>query len=123
MPGVNVPVPYERGHLIDGGTTSLVPVSFARALGADVVIAVDIYCQGPRGDGMSVSSVLSRVMRTQSCLVAAPEMAQADVLIAPAVSVPGMSAKDEQGRAIRAGYEAARAALPRLMRNAGGARS
>lgn len=118
VPGVNVPVSYDRGHLIDGGITSLVPVRFARAMGADVVIAVDIYCQGPRSDGMSVASVVSRVMRTQSCLVAAPEMAEADVLVAPAVSVPGMSAKDEQGRAIQAGYEAARAALSRLMRNA-----
>jgi NTE family protein len=58
-------------------------------------------------------------MRAQSCLVAGPEMAEADLMIAPAVSVSGMSAKDEQDHAIRAGYEAARAALPRLMRNAG----
>lgn len=114
VPGVNVPVPYERGHLVDGGITSLVPVRAARAMGADVVIAVDIYCQGPRSKGLSLPSVLSRVMRTQSCLVAAPEMAEADLLIAPAVSVSGMSAKDEQDRAIRAGYEAARATLPRL---------
>ena len=118
VPGVNVPVPYERGDLIDGGIASLVPVRFARAMGADVVIAVDIYCQAPRSDGMSIPSVLSRVMRAQSCLLAAPEMAEADVVIAPAVSVPGMSAKGEQDRAIQAGYEAARAALPRLMRNA-----
>jgi NTE family protein len=115
LPGVNVPVPYDRGHLIDGCITSLVSVRSARAMGAAVVIAVDIYCQGPRNDGMSIPSVLSRVMRTQSCLVAAPETAEADVLIAPAVSVSGMSAKYEQDRAIQAGYEAARAALPRLM--------
>ena len=54
-------------------------------------------------------------MHTQSCLVAAPEMAEADVLIAPAINVSRMSAKDEQERAIQAGYEAARAALPRVM--------
>jgi len=28
--GVNVPVPYKNGHLIDGGITSLVPARFAR---------------------------------------------------------------------------------------------
>jgi len=118
VPGVHVPVPYDHGHLIDGGITGLVPVRSARAMGADVVIAVDIYCQGPRSGGMSIPGVLSRVMRTQSCLLAAPEMAEADLLIAPAASVSGMSAKDEQDRAIRAGYDAARAALPRLMRDA-----
>jgi len=115
VPGATVPVPYEHGHLIDGGVTSLVPVRAARAMGADVVIAVDIYCKGPRSDGMSVPGVVSRVMRTQSCLLAAPEMAEADVLIAPAVSVSGMSAKDEQDLAVLAGYEAARAALARFM--------
>lgn len=111
VPGVNVPVAYPAGHLVDGGITSLVPVRFARAMGADVVIAVDIYCHGPRAEGLSVPTILSRVMQTQSCLVAAAETAEADVLIAPAVSVPGMSARDSQERAIQAGYEAARAAL------------
>jgi len=45
---------------------------------------------------------------------AAPEMAEADVLIAPAVSVSSMSAQNEQERAIQAGYKAARVALPRI---------
>ena len=105
VPGINVPVPYNNGHLIDGGITSLVPVRFARAMGADFVIAVDIYCEGPRGDGLGALTVMHRVMHTQSCLVAAPEIAEADVLIAPAISVSGISAKDEQERAIAAGYE------------------
>ena len=111
VPGVTVPVTYQHGHLIDGGITSLVPVRAARAMGADVVIAVDIYCQGPRADGLGALTVTRRVMHTQSCLVAAPEMAEADVLIAPPISVAGVSAKDEQERAIQAGYDAARAAL------------
>lgn len=111
VPGVNVPVPYKTGHLIDGGVTSLVPVRFARAMGADVVIAVDIYCQSPRTAGLAVPAVLSRVMQTQSCLVAAAEMAEAEVLIAPVVNTPGMSARDSQERAMQAGYEAARDAL------------
>lgn len=111
VPGVNVPVAYKSGHLIDGGITSLVPVRFARAMGADVVIAVDIYCHGPRANGLAVPTVLSRVMQTQSCLVAAAEMAEADVLIAPRVGVPSMSTRGSQEGVIQAGYEAARAAL------------
>ena len=93
---------------------SLVPVRAARAMGADLVIAVDIYCHGPRSEGLGALAVAGRAMQTQNCLVAAPEMAEADVLIAPAVPVPGMSAKDEQEAAMRAGYEAARAALPAI---------
>ncbi len=115
VPGVNVPVPYKNGYLVDGGITSLVPVRFARAMGADFVIAVDIYCKGAPADGMAAPSVILRVMHAQSCQIAKPEMAEADVLIAPAVSVSGMSAKVAQERAIQLGYEAGRAALPRIM--------
>lgn len=111
VPGMQAPVAYAGGHLVDGGIASLVPVRAARALGADIVIAVDIYCHGPRAEGLGALKVVGRAMQTQNCLVAAPEMAEADVLIAPRVGVPGMTAKDEQRRAIQAGYEAARAAL------------
>lgn len=113
VPGMNVPVPYRGGHLIDGGVTSLLPVRIARAMGADVVIAVDIYCQSPRDGGMRIPSVLGRVMQTQSCLLAAPDMAQADVLVAPAIGAPGMSARDAQERALQVGYKSTREALRR----------
>lgn len=121
VPGVNVPIAYKAGHLIDGGITSLVPVRFARAMGADVVIAVDIYCHGPRAEGLGVPTVLSRVMQTQSCLVAAAEMAEADVLIAPKVGAPSMSTRESQERVIQAGYEAARAALKKWQPGQGSA--
>ncbi|MGJ4748637.1 patatin-like phospholipase family protein, partial [Leptospira sp. SA-E8] len=117
VPGAQVPVGYGKGrpegegHLIDGGITSLVPVRFARAMGADVVIAVDIYCQGPRAAALNMLSVLGKVMQAQSCLIAAPEMAEADVLIAPVVEVPGMSDGPSQEQAIAAGHAATRAAL------------
>jgi NTE family protein len=75
---------------------------------------VDIYCQGPRAQDLGALAVVGRVMQRQNCLVAAPEMAEADVLIAPGVRVSGMSAKDEQEAAILAGYQAARAALPTI---------
>jgi NTE family protein len=118
VPGVTVPVRHAGGHLIDGGISSLVPVRAARAMGADLVIAVDIYCHGPRSQGLGALAVAGRAMQTQNCLVAAPEMAEADVLIAPAVPVPGLSAGDEQEAAMRAGYEAARAALPAIRHRA-----
>lgn len=57
---------------------------------------------------------MHRVRRTQSRLVAAPEMAEADGLVAPAVSVARMSAQGEQEHAIQAGDGAARAAPPQI---------
>lgn len=111
VPGVNVAVPYRGGHLVDGGVSSLVPVRAARALGGDIVIAVDIYCHRSGASGLTAASVLRQVMHTQSCLIAAPELAEADILITPVVAVPGISDKEQQQRAIQAGYESARRAL------------
>lgn len=42
IPGLFTPVAYEDGYLVDGGLVNPVPVSLCRALGADVVIAVDL---------------------------------------------------------------------------------
>lgn len=44
MPGIFNPTRYDErsGWLVDGGLTNPVPVSLARALGADIVIAVDL---------------------------------------------------------------------------------
>ena len=117
VPGVQVPVAYAAGHLIDGGITSLVPVKFARAMGADVVIAVDIYCQGRQATALNVPAVLGKVMQAQSCLIAAPEMAEADVLVAPAVDMPGMSDRASQVQAIEAGYQATKTALEQWRRS------
>lgn len=113
VPGPNVPVAYEGGHLVDGGVSSLVPVRFARALGADIVIAVDIYCQGPGSQGLSAAAILLRASRIQSCAAAQLEVAEADLLISIAVRAPGMSSKDERDLAIAEGYAAAVDALMR----------
>jgi NTE family protein len=42
LPGLLTPVEYEGRTLVDGGLVNPVPVSLARAMGADVVIAVDL---------------------------------------------------------------------------------
>ena len=42
MPGIFTPVAREESWLIDGGLVNPVPVSLAKALGADIVIAVDL---------------------------------------------------------------------------------
>lgn len=115
IPGIVVPVRYDGGILIDGGIASLVPVKFAKAMGADIIIAVDIYCPSPRANGLGAPTVVYRVMHAQSCMIAAYESAQADVLISPKVVVTKMSASDEQRLATKAGYDAARNALPKIL--------
>lgn len=42
LPGIFTPVRHEGSFLVDGGLVNPVPVSLARAMGAEVVIAVDL---------------------------------------------------------------------------------
>jgi NTE family protein len=42
LPGLFTPVPHDGMTLVDGGLVNPVPVSLARAMGADFVIAVDL---------------------------------------------------------------------------------
>ena len=42
LPGIFTPVSRDGAFLVDGGLVNPVPVSLARALGADIVIAVDL---------------------------------------------------------------------------------
>lgn len=80
-------------------------------MGADIVIAVDIYCHSNATAGLSAGAVVRQTMHIQSCLIAAVELADADMVISPVVAVPGISDKEQQQRVIQAGYEAARKVL------------
>lgn len=115
VPGVTAPLILADGtQLVDGGLSSLVPVRAARALGGKRVIAVDIYCHSPRAEGRGALAIASRALQGQNCRLAAPESAEADVLIAPVVRVASLSNRDEQEAAVRAGYVATQAALARI---------
>ncbi|MBL8482789.1 MAG: patatin-like phospholipase RssA [Rhodocyclaceae bacterium] len=42
LPGLMRPLPHDKSFLVDGGLVNPVPVSLARAMGAEVVIAIDL---------------------------------------------------------------------------------
>ena len=61
MPGVFSPTRHDDRWLIDGGLVNPVPVSLARALGADIVIAVDLNSElvGRRFSGSDIDLTAS----------------------------------------------------------------
>jgi len=111
VPAATVPVAYRGGHLVDGGVSSLVPVRFARAMGARVVIAVDIYCSADEPMALSAPGVLRRSMRLQTCLLADSELTDADIIIRADVPMPKMSDASSRQMAMDAGYQAANRVL------------
>src|SRR5215213_8976268 len=117
VPGWYVPVTDERGRqLVDGGWSSNLPVSVVRALGAEVVVAVDVNSEGAKflGPPASVIGVLLQSMLVVQRVSVEHQRQLADICLSPAV---GHLRWDELARAaefIDAGAEAARAALPAL---------
>ncbi|WP_323883446.1 patatin-like phospholipase family protein [Aeromonas caviae] len=114
IPGIFRPVESNGLTLVDGGVSALVPVRAARALGADVVIAVDIYCHGQPYSMDSSLSMLLRVSQAQSCMLARPEAESADVLLTPAAKPAGINDAEGREMARRLGYQAVVETLPAI---------
>lgn len=114
IPGVFQPAVIDNEEYVDGGTVSPVPVRFARQLGADVVIAVDVSAPVEEaredttlGTVLKAFDIMGRSLRTA-------ELPTADVVIAPDVHGIKAADFDSKQRAILAGEKAALAALPEI---------
>ena len=117
VPGWYVPVVDEQGRqLVDGGLVANLPVAVVRSLGAEVVIAVDVNYEGAAflGPPTSVVGVLLQSFILVQRAAVAHQRNLADVCISPRV---GHIRWDEMTRGpefIKAGEEAARAAMPAI---------
>lgn len=115
IPGWYVPVADEQGRqLVDGGLVAVVPTTMARALGADIVIAVDVNSEGATfiGPTSSVIGVLLQSLLVVQKTASHNQREMADLVINPKV---GHIRWDEMGRAdelMAAGYEAALKKIP-----------
>lgn len=113
IPGAFIPTEVDESIYVDGGVLSVVPVYAARELGADVVVAVDIYCN-PKTDTVK-RSIIVAAARLQSCMLSDAEIQSADVLIRPDYEPENMGSFNEVEVAFEAGYQAAREAMPAIL--------
>jgi NTE family protein len=114
VPAVFQPVKIGDREYVDGGLVSPVPVRFARQMGAELVIAVDISTPP---DGAVTDSVMKLLLQTFAIMgksINQFELRDADVVLRPALIGVTSSDFTSRVRAIRAGREAANAALPEL---------
>lgn len=114
VPGVFQPVKINERYYVDGGLVSPVPVRFAREMGADIVIAVNI---SSAPEGQAATSSLEVLMQTFTIMGQSLnqfELKNADVVIKP--DLPTMKGSDFNGRnlAILAGEKATLALIPEL---------
>ena len=117
VPAVFQPTPIEGREYVDGGLVSPVPVRVARSAGADIVIAVDVSRQPvERSDFGSTTALLSHAFVVMEHVLAGEESKLADAVVRPDLSKVPATDLAARGRAIAAGEEAARAALPEIRR-------
>ncbi|MBC5785814.1 patatin-like phospholipase family protein [Ramlibacter sp. USB13] len=114
VPAVFLPVRIGGQEFVDGGLVSPVPVRYARQMGAEVVIAVDISSApegNPSGDTLQV---LLQTFAIMGKSINSWELKDADLVVRPALT--GMGSGDFAGkqRAINAGRAAMQALLPQL---------
>jgi len=114
VPGVFAPVNITGRDYVDGGLVAPVPVRYARDMGAEVVVAVDIS-SAPEGN-VAVGSVqvLLQTFAIMGQSINRHELAGADVVLRPALVGVGSADFTARLRAIEAGRAAMQAALPQL---------
>ncbi len=114
IPGILPPVTMNGLLLIDGGWVDQVPVGPVSALGADVVIAVEIGAESEDTDGLlrnGLEMVLraNAITRTALCRL---QLSRADFVIRPATESIVWADFKRAEEAIAHGEAAARAAMP-----------
>jgi NTE family protein len=114
VPAVFQPVRIGQREYVDGGLVAPVPVRYARQMGAQLVIAVDIS-EPP--DGAATGDALRMLLQTFSIMgrsINRFELAEADIVLRPKLA--GVSGADfgARARSVQAGRDAAQAMLGEL---------
>ena len=114
VPAVFQPVKIGDREYVDGGLVSPVPVRFARVMGAELVLAVDISSPP---EGQATGDAMRLLLQTFAIMgksINHFELRDADVVLRPKLNGVGSADFAARQRTIMAGREAALAALPEL---------
>ena len=114
VPAVFQPVKISGREYVDGGLVSPVPVRYARQMGAELVIGVDISSPP---EGNLASGMLQILLQTFSIMgksINTFELKEADVVLRPALNGVGSSDFGARRRSIEAGRQAMLQLLPQL---------
>jgi len=122
LPGIHDPVRWEDHLLVDGGIIDRVPIRVAVALGADIVIGVNV--SGELADHVdtslevirqSMSITAQALMHTQLELMY-ERLGEKLLVVSPDVSEIRTLALDEIDAPVKSGRDAMEAALPNIQR-------
>jgi NTE family protein len=114
VPAVFLPVKIGSHEYVDGGLVSPVPVRYARQMGAELIVAVDISSApegNPAGDTLQI---LLQTFAIMGKSINGYELREADLVVRPALAGVGGADFTARRRAIEAGRAAMQRMLPQL---------
>ncbi len=116
VPAMFDPVRIAGHDYVDGGLVSPVPVRYARQMGADVVLAVDISSTPESNKASGMLQVLLQTFTIMGKSIKEYELREAEVVVRPQLDGVSSAAFGERARSIQAGRQAMLQALPELRR-------
>ncbi len=114
IPGIFSPVEIGGKLLVDGGVLERVPISTAKDMGADFVIAVDAGADVEEYKINHIFDVLSKTIDIMAREIQRFQIQEADVVITPNLKDIGPFHFHQAREVIARGEEAARQKLPLL---------
>ena len=115
VPALFQPVRIAGRDYVDGGLVSPVPVRYARQMGAELVIAVDIS-SAPESNGASDTlQVLLQTFTIMGRSINSLELREAEVVVRPSLNSVSSADFGARRQSIEAGRSAMRRMLPQLI--------
>lgn len=114
VPGIFQPVTISGHEYVDGGLVSPVPVRAARAMGADIVIAVYISNNPRLGKTKDSVDLMLQTFAIMGQSIAGYELPEADIVIRPETGRIRSTGFEDRNYAIIEGEKAGLAAIPAI---------
>jgi NTE family protein len=114
VPSVFEPVRIGNREFVDGGLVSPVPVRYARQMGAEYVLAIDISSPPESGKTGDMFDILMQTFTIMGKSINHFELREADLVVRPALNDVGSADFKARRRSIEAGRAAMLQALPKL---------
>jgi len=114
IPGIFQPVKIGEKYYVDGGLVSPVAVDYAKKMGADLVIAVDISIGANEAPPQTTIETIMQSVVIMYSKISQNQLARADVVIRPKVSHIGSTDFSKRHEAVLEGEKAALEAMPQI---------
>jgi NTE family protein len=120
VPGIVAAVEIDGKTLVDGGITNNMPIDVVKAMGADIVIAIDIGSplaeQSELTSTVSVLNQLSTILTNNTSLAQKALLTEKDILLRPAIDKLSTTDWSVMPQALKFGEQEAQAQLQALMK-------